>query len=145
MVTRDCDQLLEHFCRDPSKKQKNLLYVISQSCKHHGEALGDGTMSTLILLDHLVRQILVRFPDVGSQNLEVHVERVRLLRALEGLINLLGHNEGEIRECFLHSMIYTTIEDAKSFALGVWTNLLVSATNRVLSQKIVSLLVSVCI
>ena len=159
IITKDGQQILE-YCNHSHTSSSFIAFqgVVRAACIDFGTRHGDGSSSTMLLLEFLLKHIICRYPDVmisspssqqssymvypGSNRSfgKSYVKRISLLQSFNHIRKVFHSNAPRIKSYFNECNVFQRITDYKLFAKGIWTNLLVSAANPNIAKRIISLM-----
>ena len=161
LISRDGQQILEYCTHTSSSSSSAFLSVMRAACIDFGNRHGDGSSSAILLLEFLLNHIICRYPNlmrvssssqyssskysIGSSNSfgsygKDYQKRIQFLQSFNVVKKILQSNAQLIKTEFINCKVFQEISDHKLFARGIWTNLLVPATNPTTATRIISLL-----
>lgn len=144
IVTKDGQQLLECILSNPSHHDP-FQHILIQKCCSVSTSHGDGTVSALIIMSHIVHELTTILTNVSKPM----AQRIILLNALEALIHVIKSEKGLIIEHMIINSIWCG--NSKSiFEEGVilqqikalWMGILLPATNANTAANMLNILVS---
>ena len=134
-LTRDGYQILQA-CHNNDGSLNNLKRILLKICLNVGDKYGDGTMSTVLILDCLLKQI---------RNIN-NIRRIRLLQAYEVVLNVFNCNKDKITEYLIDIGIWESFVVSSTSYInnirGLLSNLLYPATNYMLANILIDVIMS---
>jgi chaperonin GroEL (HSP60 family) len=144
IITKDGQQLLECILSNPSHND-TLQHALIQKCCSVSTCHGDGTMSALIIISHIVHELTT----ILTNRSKPITQRILLLNALEVLMQVSKSQEALINQHMINASIWC--ESSKNLCEEVvflqqikalWMGILLPATNANTATNLLNILVS---
>lgn len=134
-LTRDGYQIL-HACHNNDKSFSGLRRILLKICLNVGDKYGDGTISTVLIIDYLLKQI-------SNVN---NIRRIRVLQAYEVIRHVFICNKDKITEYLINIGIWKSLAMSSSSYInnirGLLSNVLYPATNSKLANIVIDMIMS---
>lgn len=144
IVTKDGQQLLECYISNPLIEDKLTICLLNMCCnvsKHYG----DGSMSTLIIMNQMINS----FINSSEKSVNKNSNRILLLNALEILIHTIKTSKNTIINHMIDKSIWTSTTETEfnteiitQQIIGFWNTILLPATNAATAVNLSAILVS---
>ena len=165
IISRDGQQILQYCSPAPLSTSAStsspshpsaFLLVIRRACIDFGKLHGDGSSSCIFLLEYLLTHIISSHPDLmpampspsheptRGNSIDYYgkgyQKRISLIQSFNHVTKVLQLSTSHIKSRFINQNILKKVEDYKQLAIGIWTNLLVPATNPTIATNLILLM-----